>query len=389
MFGYRVGLGFSKRTRVFDIIDCLCLLLLFVFLTFSIYWVIVFIRRIISYRKYKRGVARCVTDEESAYLNKQFCYHYDTEIWKYVYLLAIILLEILSGSLFVLVNFLPQYYWYNSFFNSSENTTGVFSIFVQCRENRTIVVDGDLNIIISELTLIYGIGRSTQLFIPIFIVCLMNYLIIRIKKIKYYRRSSNPRYLVLITILITLFTFISNLIQTLRVLSQITFEIALAIYFCLLIITSNQFKRALLQRTLQRLIQHGSNKIEMKQYRYFKYTINMICLGFLLIFTGQCSLRITRLYVGVLINPRCYFPFYLFSQFIQPNPSVDKVYKYTYYIAIIGRVVGHIGIIIGLTPFILLTIIIWIVKIQKLIRGTPKKKYTTVPSHLTVSLLAN
>ena len=380
--------GYSKRTLIFDILNCLYLLLLSVFLTFSIYWLIVFVRRIISYRKYKRGAARSITDEESGYLNNQFCYHYETEIWKYVYLLVINLLEIMSGVLFVSVNFIPQYDWYNPFSNSND-TTGIFSIFIQCRQNSSIVNDGDLNIVLSPGTFMNSIGRSTQLFIVILIVCLMNYLIVRIKKIKYYRISSNPRYLILITVLITLFILISNLIQTLRILGEISFEITLAIYFCFLIITSKNFKRTLLQRALQRLLQHGSNRSEMRQYRYFKYTINMICFGFLLIFIGQCLVRIPRLYIGVLVNQRCYFPFYLFSQFIQSNYPVGKIYKSPDYITTIGRVLCLIGIIIGLTPFILLTIRIWIIKIYKFIRGTPRKKYTTVPSHLVVPLLAN
>ena len=377
---------------MYDIPNCLCLLLFFVFLTFSIYWVIVFIRRIINCRKYKRGAARCITDEESGYLNNQFCYHYETEIWKYVYLLVINLLEILSGSLFVSIYYIPQYIWDKPAFNIT-TAAGVFSVFVQCRQNITIDKDGDLNTVISTGAFINGIGRSTQLFIIIFIVCLINYLIIRIKKIKYHSKSSNPRYLILITVLITLFIFFSNLIQTLRILSQITFEIILVIYFCFLLLTSKKFKRALLQRALQRLTQHGSNKREMTQYKYFKYTINMICFGFLLIYIGQCTVRMPRLYVGILVNQRCYFPFYLFSQFIQPSPfqdAVGKVYEFPYYVTVIGRVVCYVGIIVGLTPFFLLTIRIWIIKIFKLIQGThPKKKYTTMSSHLAVPLLAN
>ena len=47
---------------------------LYIYLILSIYWVIVFINRIISFRKYKKGAARSITDEESGYLNNQFCY---------------------------------------------------------------------------------------------------------------------------------------------------------------------------------------------------------------------------------------------------------------------------------------------------------------------------
>ena len=55
----------------------------------AVYWVFVFINRINCSIKYKRGAARCITDEEVTYLNTQICYHYQTEIRKYYFLLAI------------------------------------------------------------------------------------------------------------------------------------------------------------------------------------------------------------------------------------------------------------------------------------------------------------
>ena len=79
------------------------------FLIFNGYWVTVFIGRIQCYRKYKRGAARCMSDEQSSYLNNQICYHYETEIWKCVYLIAILLLENLAGVCFHITNIISHH----------------------------------------------------------------------------------------------------------------------------------------------------------------------------------------------------------------------------------------------------------------------------------------
>ena len=80
-----------------------------VYLIFNAYWVMIFMRRIHCSRKYKKGAARCITDEESEFVNEQICYHYETEIWKYVYLLMIILSE-LSAGLFYMIAHLTENY---------------------------------------------------------------------------------------------------------------------------------------------------------------------------------------------------------------------------------------------------------------------------------------
>ena len=42
----------------------------------------------------QKVAARCITDEELLAVNEQICYHYETEIWKYAYLLMISLFEL-------------------------------------------------------------------------------------------------------------------------------------------------------------------------------------------------------------------------------------------------------------------------------------------------------
>ena len=69
-----------------------------IYLICSSYWVIVFIRRIHCYKVYQKSAYRNILDFNSGYINEQWCHHYETEIWKYIYLIA--------------VNFTDQYWSY-------------------------------------------------------------------------------------------------------------------------------------------------------------------------------------------------------------------------------------------------------------------------------------
>ena len=184
-----------------------------------------------------------------------------------------------------------------------------FSLF----EFRECITDATMNdetasLVISLYYFLHGVGRSTELFWVLLSVCLMNYLIVRIKKIKLYHNTRNSFYLLSITTWLSLFILCSNVIQVLRAVSYFTFQIALVVYACVFVRICNNLKRALLQRALERLIQHGSNNIEMKEYRYFKYTVNIIYCLILCICMGQSIVYIPRYAMGVLINQRCYFP---------------------------------------------------------------------------------
>ena len=207
---------------------------------------------------------------------------------------------------------------------------------------------------------------------------------------KLYHNTRNSFHLLLITTWLCLFIFCSNAIQVLRVLSFFTFQIALVVYACMFVRTCNNLKRALLQRALERLIQHGANNIEMKEYRYFKYTINKICWFILCICIGQSLVFIPRYIMSVLINQRCYFPFNMlphFHHFKRSDELIRFFSKLMDYMGIIGTVFVYIGLIFIAIPFVLTTCVIWTRYILKFIRGTPKIKYTTVDSSLFAPIL--
>ena len=256
--------------------------------------------------------------------------------------------------------------------------------------NESVEQNHNIQIVYSSFYFINWVGRSTELFLLVFCVCLMNYLIVRIKEIKSHHITSNPRQFFIITSLISSFIICTSLIRKLRIVSLLTFSFFSIIYFCIFVNTSNKFKRTLLQRALERLTQHGCNKEEMKQYRYFKYTINVVCCGLLFILIGENLIHIPSIYMGVLFNQSCYFPFNLFPHFIQvelSNEITEILFKVSEYIIISNMVLNFIGLFLSLAPFILVTILIWINLLTKYIRGTPKIKYTTVPSTLVTPLL--
>ena len=358
------------------------------FLIISGYWITAFIIRINRYRKYKRGAARCMSDDESAYLNFQICYHYETEIWKYVYLLAILLLEILAGGCYYITNIISHHGIGGHVFN---NSSSWLLLLNECNpRNETIEQYQNLKALKITINVIHGIGKSAEIFWVTVSVCLMNYLIIRIKKIKLYRNSTSPLKLYLITILLTMLMLISNSIQTLHIIYLIISNLFSGIYFYIFVKKCRIFKHTLLQRSLERLIQYGSNKEEMKQYKYFKCTINLLCFGLLLVLIAYSAMDATRISVDVLVAQSCYFPFNLFSQLAREGHSkqfIQILSTVSTEIIYYSVVLCNVGILMGISPFLLVTAGIWAKSVHKYLRGTHKIKYTTETPSLTVPIL--
>ena len=345
--------------------------LLYIYLILSIYWVIVFINRIISSKKYKKGAARSITDEESGYLNNQFCYHYETEIWKYVYLLVIIILELLSSILLFVAKVIVHY-------GATDQMNTLPFTLGECNSvNATFHHNQNIGNLLWFYYLIHGLANIAEIFWITVSVCLMNFLVIRIKKIKYYKKS-NSRYLFIASALISSFVLFTNPIQKLRIISLITFNIISVIYFGIFVKSSQKLKRALLQIALQRLTQFGSNEEEMRQYEYFKYTINLLCCTVLFLVIGERIVLIPQIFIGPLIYQKCYFPFNLFPEYSfikQPENFVEIFSKVSSYVILLGANFCYIGIILCLTPFILITIRNWIKHILVCVRGSPVIKY--------------
>ena len=355
---------------------------LITFLLFSAYWALTFIRRIHCSRKYKRGVARCISGDESGYLNKQFYYHYETEIWKSIFLLLINLSEVLSFMFIFASDTIQHYAVYRKLGNNTvELPLSDCVSFDKPGVNQINI----LYINIPYINGLYAIGRSAELFVATFCVCLMNYLIIRVQKIKHPYGTLNSRIFLIITTLLSAVIILTGYIQYTSILSIILFDICSIIYFCVFVHTSKRFKRALLQRALERLIQHGSNKEEMKQYKYCKFTLNIISCAYLLIIISTKLIQMPLLLVSALFYGECYFPFNLFpslSYLILSEEAIRTLPKVSQYIYVIGRAVLGIAFLFILSPFVFITISIWIKQLRKYIYGSKKIRYSTASTNL-------
>ena len=215
------------------------------------------------------------------------------------------------------------------------------------------------------------IGNVADIFVVGLGVCLMNYLIGRMKHIEISIPNIKRFILILsvvsvLIILSSFFIFLSNLNKALSLT-------ALTVFYIMFLLEVRRFKQALLHIGIERLAQHGSNKIEMKQYRYFSYNMNCICLGFFLITFSVHFGLITHLITSGLFFGDCYFPFYFFPGYeailTLSEKDITKIVRIMGYIGTINETVACIGVFLWAFPLVFITILIWIKFIWKKIRG--------------------
>ena len=352
-----------------------------IFLIFNGYWGFIFARRINCFRKYKRGVGRCLSGD-SGYLNKQYYYHYETEIWKNTLLLLITFSETIACIFTFTSETIHHYLTYHTV---SNNTLEL--LFTECISHNNPVLN-QINILYTEIPYLNGlssIARSADLFVFAFSTCLMNYLIIRIKKIKQpYDTLNSPLFLIISTLLSTVI-ILTGFIRYTTVISFVLFFVSVITYICIFVHTSKRFKYALLQRALERLTQHGSNKEEMKQYRYCMHTINIITFGYLFIISAEIILDFKQLVISALFYGNCYFPFDFFPSLnlvIETVGTFETFFEVVKYIELIGITISHIGMVVFFFPMLFITILIWIRHIRRYIHGKEIIKYSTVDATL-------
>ena len=102
----------------------------------SVYWIIVFLKKINCFRKYQRGIAKQITNVESDYINVQYYYHYETHIRVLVYLILMNLVDISIGFAYFFELVLKYYY----------KSTGKYKLYwnrlVQCGNvNNTLLLE--------------------------------------------------------------------------------------------------------------------------------------------------------------------------------------------------------------------------------------------------------
>ena len=141
-----------------------------------------------------------------------------------------------------------------------------------------------------------------------------------------------------------------------------TGNISLNIYLWNFVKTVKQFRFTLQFRSIQRLAQHGSNKEEMREGKYFKYTTNILCVGFLFIFVSLCISNLMKISISTLFFSDC-FPISNLSPDIHFQISNEEqlhiLAEIVHYSFMFAELLAMFGIFIGLVPFILVSSHSW------------------------------
>ena len=313
-----------------------------------------FLKRIYRFRKYQRGIARLITDTHSGCINGH--------IRVSVYLILMNLIEVVFGSeYFVQTIIIPTY-------KSNEMTYA--NKLKQCSNiNMTQLEDSEIfESYIPHLNIFGQIAHIISLYFVAIVVCLMNYLMERNLKVRKLNGVINCRILLIITSVIGVAELTITYFTTLNILSQLITVVTALPYYIMFVKTANQYKRHLFMTAIQRLSQHGKNRAELRQYNYFRYTINIICFGGLIIVFAQYSKTISICLTNILLFQSCFFPFNIYSLF-QDRLQSKQLSSHLKHFYELGELGSFIGSSIAIIPFFLVTTLIWFKYVYKKMRG--------------------
>ena len=320
----------------------------------SVYWTGICFTSIYKSKKYIKGAARLMTDEDSGYLCRQLYYHYKTEIRKYGLLCMINLVELFT-ALFYYIQLILETYKYDStsLRTELENCT--------CNRNNSAMIDFQIRTTANPLlSTLRALGNYFEMITLVLGICLVKYLIIRMKKID--NKSNSTIYIkyILILSVTSVFMVMTSFFTYLIILSKLIFLTALTLCFILFTKQVKRFKQTLLQGAIERLIQYGSNDIEMKQYTFFSFSMNCVCLGMSILIFSSYLTNTIRFIICWLFFPACYFPFNLL-----PTPSfaendATNIFHTLIHIGNLSDLSACIGVIAFASPYILITVCLWI-----------------------------
>ena len=335
---------------------------------------IVFSYRISQSKKYLRVAARHLITEQSEDSRTEFeqiCYHYQTEIRKYAYLLLINLSEISCIILFSITGLVDLNY-----ITFPDIESEVLLRLSNCSkvENSNLIkfyYHQAANPIFNTLSMLQNI---VELFLLAFSISLMKYLTQRIKNIRYPSKGYKFKNFtaVLGTSFLTLGVAWREYFAILLILT------VLSIYYYFFLKAVKQFEYSLLQSTYERLAQFGSNKNELRQYKYFKYTMRTVCCGYFIIIVSKLIGYFPGFLASILFYKNCQFPFNFTSNYNPISLKPDQIallIRVLTYIRNLARVFIECGTIITISPFTGITLYIWFSQAYKSIRGTSKKIY--------------
>ena len=338
----------------------------------SSYWAIVFMRGIRLSILYQKGAARNATEDDSGYINKQYCYHFETKIWEYVYLLSINSAEVL-GSIFIFTEHLIQEYFSKSIkqYDYSLEQCGDVN-----NNNNTFLYNFQLiNSSITLLNVLVSFGKVSDIMVVTLGICLMNYLAKRFKKVRSLPGTLDNTKFLLVTFIIILPIISSAAVHPFLILGRVLFLITITIYFVIFVKTIKQFELTLFTRAVQHLAQYGSNKEELKQHKYFTYTSTLVYTGLLSILICIYLGDVPSIFTSVFFYNKCFFPFNLFSlnTLILKPEDMNAIITTLKVLIVLKYTFGYIGIFLVVVPFVLITLYTWCNVVCDKFRNKPNK----------------
>ena len=328
----------------------------------SIYWTVVLARKIHLSVKYMKGVVRNISNEESKYMCEQYHYHYQTEIRKSILLLMINFVEFFGAASYYLELVLQDYK-----FDPESVANSSIKIYVEgcANVNSSFLMQNQLDALaIPLLTTLRAFGNVADMFVGALGICLMSFLLKRIKRECYLPININIKKFLVVLSIISFVVILTSHFTFFIILSKILFVPVLIIDLIVFISFVKKFKQALLQIALERLIQHKSNDIEMKQYRYFSYTMFCVCLGFSLITISSTIMNIQSFILTAVFYGQCYFPFNLIfsSKISLPFTEQDMkiMQQVNSYFDITCHVLSSLGVATFIFPYIFISFTTWI-----------------------------
>ena len=336
--------------------------LIVLFIIVSIYWTVVFARKIHLSMKYMKGVARNMSNEESKYECEQFYYHYQTEIRKFTLLQMINFVEFFGAASYYLQLVLQDYK-----FDPESVANSSVKIYIEgcANVNNSFLTENQLKAsAIPVLTTSRAFGNVADMFVAALGICLMSFLLKRMKRECYLPVNINIKKFLAVLLIISFVVILTSYFTFYIILSKIIFIPVLIINLIVFLSFVKKFKQALLQIALERLIQHKSNDLEMKQYRYFSYTMFCICFGFSLITLAATIGNIQRFILTAVFYGQCYFPFNLiFSSKVSlpfTEQDMNIIAQVNQYCNITSHVISCVGLATVIFPYLFITVATWI-----------------------------
>ena len=350
----------------------LSLIFLMMYLPMSLYWALAFLRRMYLIRIYERGAVRNTSEAcNVGYVNEQYCYHFRTEIWKYVFLLFINWAEAIRAILIFIKSGNKVYYMLNSGRHNDSRIgyhQGVNNTFILHHQ----IIESSIN----SINAIDSLGYSIDLFVFSLGICLMNYLTKRIKKVEYLSGVlNNKRFLFATFMACILITILSNIGPLLNV-GRVMFILTSCLYFGIFVRTVKQFRITLRMRSIQSLTQFGFNDQQLEECKYFDYTSTAVCIGFQLLLIAIILMNIINISLCYLFFKEDFFPSNIFphetySPVLKTNTQIQLFIRIINPLILVSDVSFFIGLTSLISPFIICTIHSWYKLAYKAIKGTP------------------